>query len=299
MPMPIPVPVPELEAEPIQEEKIATPRPAMVRIEGGCFQMGSPMHEESRRNNEPQHKVCVQNFEIGKYEVTVGEFRRFVEATRYRTDAERNADGKEGCYIAYREGSEWTNGYQSGFSWKEPNFKQDDNHPVVCVSWNDAVAYAEWLTKQTGENYRLPSEAEWEYAARAGTTSARYWGDDPNQACRYANVGDRTAKETHPGWTIHDCTDNYVYTAPVGRYSPNAWRLHDMLGNVWEWTCSRYDADYNGLEEKCADKDTIGPRAVHGGSWGDVPAGVRSAFRSWVGPALRFSYWGFRLARSL
>ena len=265
----------------------------MVFVKGGCFQMGSP-NGEGRDEDEKQHPVCIErDFALGRYEVTVGEFKRFVAATNYRTDAEKDAEGKEGCYIAYREGSEWKYGYRAGYSWKNPNFQQGDDHPVVCVSWNDALAYTEWLSRETGQRYRLPMEAEWEYAARAGTASARYWGDDPNQACRYANVADRTAKQTFPGWTLHECADGYVYTAPVGRFEPNRWGLKDMLGNVWEWTCSLYHKDYDGAELDCSNKDTPGARAVRGGSWLDRPAGVRSAARFRVRPDLPRRQPGF------
>lgn len=274
--------------------------PLLVVIGPGSFQMGSPEGEVGRYSDERRHSVTIEKaFALGRHEVTVGEFRRFVEATGYRTDAEKNAEGKEGCFIAYREGSNWTYGYRSGSSWKDPNFQQESDHPVVCVSWADAVAYTAWLSEETGKRYRLPTEAEWEYAARAGTGSARYWGEDSNQACRYANVADRTAKGTFSGWTIHECTDNHVYTAVVGSYSANDWKLQDMLGNVWEWTCSLYTETYDGSEHKCTTKDTGGHRAVRGGAWFGRPAWVRSATRGGGVPANRNDARGFRLARSL
>jgi len=286
--------------------KPSTPAPAesgvvpeMVRIKGGCFQMGSPETEEGRGNDERQHAVCVKDFEIGKYEVTVGEFRRFVEATGYRTDAEWNAGGKEGCFISYLDGGEWKYDYRAGYSWRNPNFSQGNNHPVVCVSWHDVVAYAEWLSKQAKRTYRFPTEAEWEYAARAGTTMVRYWGDDPDRACVYANVADRMAKRTFPDWSVHDCSDGQTYTAPVGSYEANDWGLRDILGNVWEWTCSLYDKDYGGAEQKCSNKDTSSPLAVRGGSWFNFPAWVRSANRGGIDPTFRDIFQGFRLARSL
>ncbi|MCB1795998.1 MAG: SUMF1/EgtB/PvdO family nonheme iron enzyme [Candidatus Competibacteraceae bacterium] len=274
--------------------------PAMVFIDAGCFSMGSPATEAGRDTDERQHQVCVKEpFGIGRHEVTVGEFRRYIEATGYKTDAEKNAEGDDGCFITYREGSEWKYDYRAGYDWKNPNFQQGDDHPVVCVSWNDANAYVKWLSDQTGQTYRLPTEAEWEYAARGGTETARYWNDDPNQACRYANVADRTGQQIFPNWTIHNCTDFNVNTALVGSFEGNAWGLKDMVGNVWEWTCSAYTKDYDGVELKCADKDTIGPLAVRGGSWNSTPARVRSAFRNWSSPSYRSFFRGFRLARSL
>ncbi|MEI2780108.1 MAG: SUMF1/EgtB/PvdO family nonheme iron enzyme [Candidatus Competibacter sp.] len=287
-------------------KKLSPPAgPAMVRIKGGCFQMGRPAGEMGHPDlvgfldDERQHQVCVKDFELGQNEVTVGEFRRFVDASGYQTDAERNAGGNKGCYAPT---GEWKFGYRAEASWKNPSFQQGDTHPVVCVSWNDAVAYAEWLSQQTGQHYRLPTEAEWEYAARAGTTTARYWGDDPNQACRYANVYDQTSERVnHFGWEAHVCDDRWAQTSPVGSFQPNAWKLHDMLGNVLEWSCSVYDQEYGGAETKCTDKDTTGARAGRGGSWYHETDWVRSAsrYRHGYTPSDRFYFLGFRLAKSL
>ena len=272
--------------------------PAMVRIPAGCFQMGSPGSETGRDEDERQHRVCVEGFEIGQNEVTVGEFKRFVNATGHRTDAERNAGGKEGCFAwSATDGKE---AWRAGLSWRNLGFTQRDNYPVVCVSWNDAVAYTAWLSRETGQSYRLPTEAEWEYAARAGTTTARYWGEDPDQACRYANVADQTQELNIGSWPRkHECNDGYWYPAPVGRFRANDWRLNDMLGNVWEWTCSAYDKDYSGAEKECNFKDTSGPRSFRGGSWNGSPNEVRSTDRLGLMPTVRLLFIGFRLARSI
>ena len=164
---------------------------------------------------------------------------------------------------------------------------------MSCVSWNDAVAYIEWLNGETGQNYRLPTESEWEYAARAGTVVARYWGDN-DAACEHANIADE--KFWTPGFV---CEDGYQYVAPVGQFKANAWGLHDMLGNVWEWTCSEYDSDYGGGESECASKNNASARRVaRGGSWGGRPRGVRSANRGRNTPDNRDNSLGFRLARS-
>ncbi len=172
---------------PVTSPRRSLIEPDLVRIPAGCFQMGSPGSETGRDEDERQHEACVTAFEIGKDEVTVGEFKRFVEATNHRTDAERNAGGKEGCFAwsATDGKADW----RAGTDWRNPGFTQRDNYPVVCVSWNDAIAYTVWLNRDTGQNYRLPTEAEWEYAARAGTTTARYWGNDPDQACSVCQCG--------------------------------------------------------------------------------------------------------------
>ncbi|MCP5198144.1 MAG: SUMF1/EgtB/PvdO family nonheme iron enzyme [Gammaproteobacteria bacterium] len=274
--------------------------PKMVVIGAGEFQMGSPESEAGREPGEAKerrHRVKIgPAFALGQFEVTVGEFKRFVEATGYWTDAER--DAKNGCWAwSAKDGKE---DWRAGLSWRDAGYPQKEDHPVVCVSWTDAQRYVTWLSERTGQVYRLPSEAEWEYAARAGTTSARYWGDDPEQACQYANGADQTEGPDGFTWNEkHGCKDGYWFSAPVGSFRPNDWKLYDVLGNVWEWTCSAYAKDYDGSEAKCANKDTTGPLALRGGSWLNFPAWVRSANRFWGDPAGRVSLLGFRLARSL
>lgn len=241
--------------------------------------------------------VCVEDFALSQDELTVGEFKQFIAASGYKTDAEKNAGGKDGCYAWSASDGKFD--WRSGHSWRKPGYTQRDNYPVVCVSWNDAVAYTQWLSRETGQRYRLPTEAEWEYAARAGTTTARYWGDDPDEACQYANVADLTKGPEGNSWNQkHNCNDGYWFAAPVGRFRSNDWRLNDMLGNVWEWTCSAYDKDYGGAEQKCANSGTGGSLALRGGSWYGRPAGVRSATRGWYAPATRSSLTGCRLVRS-
>ncbi|MCP5198140.1 MAG: SUMF1/EgtB/PvdO family nonheme iron enzyme [Gammaproteobacteria bacterium] len=271
--------------------------PAMVIIPAGEFWMGSPDNETGRDDDERRHRVKIgPAFALGQFEVTVGEFKRFVEAMSYRTDAER--DAKNGCRAWSAKDSNWD--WRAGLSWRDAGYPQKEDHPVVCVSWNDAQRYVTWLSERTGQVYRLPSEAEWEYAARAGTTSARYWGDDPEQACQYANGADQTEGPDGLTWNEkHECKDGYWFSAPVGSFRPNDWKLYDVLGNVWEWTCSAYAKDYDGSEAKCANKDTTDPLALRGGSWNSEPTRVRSADRDGSVPTGRFYDVGFRLARSL
>ncbi len=274
--------------------------PEMVLIKAGCFHMGSPESEARRNSDEKQHQACIKDFMLGRQEVTVGEFKRFVEATGYRTDAEKNT-AKEGCFVNYREGNVWEGGYQTGYSWKNPNFAQNDHHPVVCVSWNDVIAYIEWLSTETRQSYRLPTEAEWEYAARAGIVTAQYWGEKLDMVCRYENVADQTEDQIFQEGSVYKCTDGYVYTAPVGSFKENPWGLKDMLGNVSEWTCSSYDQEYSGSEQECSEKDTAKYIAKRGGAWNNSPKGrsVRSAYRSRTAILSRGNMEGFRLARSL
>jgi formylglycine-generating enzyme required for sulfatase activity len=264
--------------------------PQMVWIAAGSFEMGS---NNGSSREKPVHRVSItQPFAMGRYEVTVGEFRQFVNATGYRTDAEK----KGSCYS-------WSSGgkYINGVNWRSPGFSQNDNHPVVCVSWNDAMAYAKWLSQQTGKQYSLPSEAQWEYAARAGTKTARYWGNDADDACGYANVADKKAKQKYSGWTIHNCTDGYVYTAPVGQFEPNAFGLFDMLGNVWEWCADPWHSNYKGAptDGQVWSGGDESYRVLRGGSWNYIPGFARTAGRRRITSVGRAGGYGFRVVSSV
>ena len=236
--------------------------PEMVVVPSGSFMMGSPAGEPHRHDCEgPQHRVTIPNpFAIGKYEVTVEQFEEFVNETKH-------PDNK----------------------WRNPGFNQSTNHPVVNVSREDAKAYTEWLSTKTGQNYRLLSEAEWEYAARAGTTKAYYFGTEisPSQA-NYDNNG----------------------TVEVGSYPANAFGLHDMHGNVEEWVEDCWHYNYNGapsdgrawtincdyLEASSFHLDML---VLRGGSWKYGHWDLRSAGRSWGFARNRNNKYGFRIARTL
>jgi len=173
---------------------------------------------------------------------------------------------------------------------------------VINVNWDDAKAYTAWLSRKTGHTYRLPSEAEWEYAARAGTTAARYWGASADDACGYANGHDRTSKRVNQfDWSSHDCDDGYAQTAPVGSFEANVFGLHGMLGNVWEWTEDCWNESYAGAPSdtnlwKAGD---CSRRVLRGGSWSDLPWSVRSANRFRDGAANWYGNDGFRIVRTL
>jgi len=281
--------------------------PRMVVISAGEFTMGSPASEAGRDADEgPQRRVAIAGpFALGRNEVTVAQFRRFADKTGYKTDAERNTHA-QGCFgFNFADTSATKVDWQPGKSWRDPGFEQADSHPVVCVSWNDARAYAQWLAKKTVQRYRLPTEAEWEYAARAGTTTARYWAEDPLQACRFANVGDTSTFKT---WRFgsdqnppHQCNDGHYFTAPAGSYAPNRFGLYDMLGNAWEWTEDCWNANYNGAPSDGSAWLTgdCSQRVVRGGSWVNHPRLVRAALRNRNTSDLRNAFNGFRLARTL
>ncbi len=265
--------------------------PQMVVIPSGSFYMGSPAAEIGRRKDgDPVHQVNIGSFALGKTEITRGQFAAFVMETAYSTGNKcwTIEDGK------YEE--------RSG-TWRKVGYLQDDQHPVVCINWHDAIAYTKWISRKTGKKYRLPTEAEWEYAVRGKTRTARYWGESPNDACKYANVADMTAKEQiKPAaeWKVHDCKDGFAYTAPAGSYKANSFGLHDMLGNVWEWVEDSYHKSYLGAPvDGSAWQGEGKKRVLRGGSWYDAPRYVRAAGRDKAVPASRYDNIGFRVARML
>jgi formylglycine-generating enzyme required for sulfatase activity len=272
--------------------------PDMVVLPAGSFAMGSPEGEQGRFADEsPQHVVTIARpFAAGKFEVTVDQFAAFVRDTQY--------DAGTKC-LTLEEGK---SGVKDGRSWRNPGYPQTGAHPVACVSWNDVKAYLAWLGKKTGKDYRLLSEAEWEYAARAtvtrGTNTRYTFGDDDNTMCRYGNVADKTARQTIPGaisWTTYPCSDGYAYAAPVGLFAANAFGLYDVHGNVWEWTEDCYTGNYIGAPSDGA-AWTAGDcehRVIRGGMWGSSPSSVRTARRLKEQIATRTQNIGFRVARAL
>ena len=264
----------------------------IVSIPGGTFRMGD-LSGEGDDDEKPVHSVAVSAFKLGKYEVTVGQFRRFVEATAYRTDAERNVNGNDGCYTYTGDGWKWT----WGRSWHNPGYSMEDDQPVTCVSWNDVQAFIAWLAVQTGESYRLPSEAEWEYAARAGSTTKYHFGNAESQLCRYANHGDTSTDYSDRN---RSCSDGIgERTAAVGRYQPNTYGLYDMHGNVWELVQDCFNGNYaeTPSDGRPWTRGDCTVRVIRGGSWGTGPDGLRSANRGRSRLTDRNTTRGFRLAQ--
>ena len=222
--------------------------PEMVWVPAGRFRMGEILgggHDDK----QPVRWVSIEGFAMGRYEVTFAEYDHFAEVT----DRKKPAD----------------NGWERG------------NHPVIHVSWEDATAYTEWLTQQTGRHYRLPTEAEWEYAARAGTRTHYWWGN---------KMGTRRANCAGSGSTWSN-----QKTAPVGSFAPNPFDLYDTAGNVWEWTCSRHEKTYRGAERGCAKKEDSGERQLRGGSWFFHPELCRNAIRNWAPRDSVYNNVGFRV----
>lgn len=244
-----------------------------VAVPGGCFMMGDSVGD-GYPDEQPVHEVCLTPFRMAKYPVSVSQFRLFVEDTGYRTDAEKGG----GCFSAGTHG-QWAWHFLG--NWRNPGFEQTGRHPAVCLSWDDAFAFAGWLSRREGKTFRLPTEAEWEYAARAGTNGRNYWGNEKDTACRYANVSDLTVKNLFPAKEVHNCADGYIYTAPVGSYLPNGFGLYDMMGNVWQWTGDWYQENYYRDSPK---NDPQGPSSgrrhvPRGGSWRSRPEYVRASMR--------------------
>ncbi len=264
--------------------------PEMVLLPAGRFSMGSPPGELQRKANEgPIREVNVASFALARTEVTVADFLRFVEATGYQTDAETDRGESRGC--AVWAGTEWE--WFADASWRSPQIEQTNLDPVVCLSWDDAQQYVKWLSRSTGKYYRLPSESEWEYAARAETSTrfntgvcittlqANFAGTAPARGCPAGDYRQRTV--------------------PVGSYPGNAFGLHDMHGNVWEWVEDCWNENYlqapsDGSAWLTGD---CGRRVLRGGSWFDFGQFLRSSIRFGGTHTGRNYGAGLRPARSL
>lgn len=249
--------------------------PEMIVIPAGQFVMGSPDSEEGRLKNEgPQHQVTISSpIAVSRYEVTRGEYRQFVKETGHVSG--------NNCVV-------W-NGVKGGEpvqgkSWEDPNYEQTDDHPVACISWNDSSAYIDWLGTKTGKGYRFLTEAEWEYAARAGSDTRYFYGDNEEELCKYANVPDKSAKENGGGdyWKYLSCDDGYgAQSSPVGSYIPNAFGLYDVHANVWEWVQDCYRNNFNGAstDGSAWTSGDCATRVVRGGSLSAPAPLSRSAVR--------------------
>jgi len=273
--------------------------PEMVVVPAGSFTMGSPESESGRNSWEgPQHVVAfARPFAVGKFEVTVDQFAAFVADTGY------GAGSVCWTYEDSRFGDRFDR------SWRNPGYSQSGSHPAACLNWDDAKAYVDWLAKKTGKDYRLLSEAEWEYAARAMSTPGRGprygFGDDEKAICAHGNGLDQTAKLDirSSTWTFLPCSDGHTLPAPVGRFDANGFGLYDLLGNVREWTqdCYHDDQGYRGAPTD-GSAWTSGPcrdRVLRGGSWLAYARLLRVAFRFKSAPGIRLNDVGVRIARSL
>jgi formylglycine-generating enzyme required for sulfatase activity len=272
----------------------------LVPIPAGEFLMGNESlaadDAQEIDDERPRHQVRItRSFHLGAHEVTVSQFRRFVSETGYETDSEQGTEFVGAFGYDPQTGAL---GESAEYSWQSVGFDQTDDHPVVNVSWNDAVAFCEWLTRKEGRPYRLPTEAEWEYGCRSGTATAYFHGDESEGLALVANVADASAKAKFPDWEWSiKANDGYDFSAPVGSFKPNAWGLYDMHGNVYEWCADFYAEDYYAHSPT---DDPMGPsvgfdRVYRGGSWASEAANCRAASRSVDEPAGRSLVLGFRV----
>jgi formylglycine-generating enzyme required for sulfatase activity len=281
--------------------------PELIRIPKGTFTMGvSPKEEECegvpkefRGWSTPRQSVTIPSpFWLGRYPVTRAQFATFIAETGHET-------ANEAWTFEPDNKGQWTYERRTNRDRRNPGFQQTDNDPVVCVSYEDAIKYIEWLRALTGKEYRLPSESEWEYAARAGTTTARFWGDGRVDAVQFAKVADRTLmrqmKQDFDPERFFDGESDYPFTAPVGAFLPNQFGLYDMLGNVWEWTADVFNATLKGIPLDGSPNTTgdSSRRVVRGGSWSNSPRDVRAGDLDWGDTGSRSNGTGFRVARTL
>jgi len=266
----------------------------MVIVPPGRFTMGAEGGEKDRPEGPRREVTIAKAFAAGRFEITRGQYQTFVDATHY--------DSGPGCasWSAAKQSFE----IQLEYNWRNPTagVVTAADEPVVCVSWLDAKAYVAWLGKLTGHGYRLATEAEWEYFARAGAATDFPWGDDPEQVCRYANVYDASTANLTKKFENAKCTDKHATVAPVGQYPPNAFGLYDVIGNVWEWTEDCYQAPYPSEPVDGTAFEVAGPcalRTVRGGSWRTHMFRQRPAWRGRDPQERKSDIFGFRVVRDL
>lgn len=263
--------------------------PDLLAVAPGAFVMGAGEDEDDATDAEgPPAKITVGAFALGKTEVTRGEFAAFTDATNYQP--------AKSCWGQLAGGKY---DFIDGNDWRRPGFDQTDRDPVVCITADDAQAYAKWLAKETGNPYRLPSEAEWEYAARGGAVGPYYWGNDADGICANGNIADESAARKFKGWNVIDCNDGYVFTAPAGSFAPNAFGFYDMLGNAKEWVADCWNDDLGGIGStaKARRSGRCEMRVVRGSAWDAPPPVSRLAFREGNNRPTAYFNYGFRIAR--
>jgi formylglycine-generating enzyme required for sulfatase activity len=247
---------------------------SMVFVKGGCFNMGDNF-DGYDDNEHPVHEVCLDDFYMGKYEVTVGEFKRFIDEKGYKTKAEEEDE----CVVSFA--NSWV--VEKGKNWRNPGFFQNDSHPVVCVSWKDADAYRQWLSQKSGKSFRLPTEAEWEYAARSG-----------GKMEKWAGITNESELENY-AWLANN-SDNKAHS--VGQKKPNGLGLYDMTGNVWEWSGDTYEEKYYTNSPKNNPKGPEGwKKGLRGGSWVETFSANATAAQRGSFVHKSSNYFGFRLVQ--
>jgi sulfatase modifying factor 1 len=296
---------------------------SFVQLPAGEFSMGSdetvqalaeayPALERSRleglSDEAPVHRVRITKpFEMSRHEITVGQFRTFLQRSGHVPESVADGSGGYGYNPVYDPATssrgDAFEGRSPKYSWQNPGFAQGDDHPVVNVTWNDAVAMTRWLSRQEGRTYRLPTEAEWEYACRAGGTDRYQHGNDPAGLIRVGNTFDEDSAVNWPAWRDRALPgrDGHAFTAPVGSYAANAFGLFDLHGNVWEWVSDWYGEDTYARSSR---DDPSGPvdgsvKVRRGGSWHTWSLYARCSYRNWNSVQTRYTLVGIRLVREL
>jgi formylglycine-generating enzyme len=241
------------------------------------------------RNSLPLHLVRIGHpFALGEFLVTRKQYALFVEETGH---------GSAGCSALPLDGTSYK--LDLARNWRDPGFTQADDHPVVCISWDDATFYVDWLSRKTGQKYRLPTEAEWEYAGRAGGTAGRYFGDA--LICEFANVRDQSKKQLYSSLQFfNECDGGFANTSPVGSFPPNGFGLHDMLGNAWEWVedCWKNSYEDAPTDGSAREEGVCRKRVRRGASWNSDTRFIYNLGYRAEGPAVaRADIYGFRIAR--
>jgi formylglycine-generating enzyme required for sulfatase activity len=267
--------------------------PDLVVVPPGRFMMGSPASEAGRFDDEgPVREVTIARaLAVMRTPVTVAQFARFARSSGFSPP--------DGCNV-WNDKGDWQK--VAARNWRDPGFAQASDHPIVCISWDEGQAFARWLSARTGQSYRFLTEAEFEYVARAGTSTAYHWGSDGENFCSFANGFDQTAARGHEDWGKPACDDGFAFTAPAERFKPNTFGLYGVVGNVFQWVEDCFvpggytDAPADGSSRATSECKT---RAIRGGSWANGPRGLRSAMRDRDPQDSRYANISIRLVREI
>lgn len=273
----------------------------MVVLPSGSFRIGALSEPETKAHGDatPVTSIQIASFSISASEITRDQYQAFVNSAEYNTLSD-----KSGC----TSWVDWDTGLQFNqeLSWQNPGFSQNGSHPVTCINWHDASAYTNWLSEKTGKTYRLVSEAEWEYAARANTETDFSFGNSLDDICAHANISDKSAQAEKAVLTPILCDDGHAKTSPVKSYKPNAFGLYDMHGNLWEWVADCYHKNYDvlpldgsALITDCAQRKEETLQVLRGGGWEAWDRMMSSASRMAFPSTVRKDDFGFRVARDI